>query len=388
MKASNDIANYRTGEFSALGAAPYLNAASLGPLPRRSRLAIQEFNRRRSEVQAMTLEDFTAPSVNVRERAGRLIGADPAEIALGANTSFGINLAAAGLDLPPDSVVLVSDREFPANVYPWMNRQRLRLELVPVTAEGWPDEDRLVERVGSAEVRIVALSSVQFHNGYLADLARIGTACRAHDTVFVVDAIQSLGQIPLDVSIAKADIVATGGHKWLCGPFGAGFAYVRRELQNRLDPVAVGWLGMRASAEIDSLLDYRWDFVADARRFEVGTHPLQDHAGLAASLELLMEAGVDAIQRHIASLLQPLRDWLADHDEVRALSSSDPRRQSGIVSFRPPNASAVFADLTGAGVVCSLREGGIRVAPHFYNSRDDIGRVLEVLEKGARREWK
>src|SRR5688500_17067690 len=173
--ASTRLETLRAREFSRMKGAAYLNAASLGPIPERARAAMEAFNTRRAEVQRMRDEDFIVPLQRTREAAARLIGASVDEIALVSSTSLGLNLAALGLGVPAKSTVVISDREFPANVYPWMARDRFRLEMVPVEANtGWPDEDRLLDRVARGDVSILSVSSVQFDNGYASDLAALG----------------------------------------------------------------------------------------------------------------------------------------------------------------------------------------------------------------------
>jgi cysteine desulfurase/selenocysteine lyase len=376
------LAEVRDREFPSLAGAAYLNAASMAPTPERTRRALDEMNRKRARITEWTDEDFAAPLRRARAAAARLVGADPDEIALGPNTSFGINLAAQCLPVPEGSTVVVSDREFPANVYPWMGPAcPARLEIVPADARGRPDEDRILERLDRGDVSIFALSAVQFATGWRADLPRLGRFCRERGIFFVVDAIQALGQLPVDVREAEVDVLATGAQKWLCAPFGTGFAYVRRELHERMEPHVVGWTSLRASADYAALLDYRWGFVPDARRFEVATPPFQDHAGLAASLELLLEVGPGRIQDHVRGLLEPLVAWLEAHPEVETVSDMSPERRSGIFCFRPPRAEAAFAALTEAGVTCVLREGAIRLSPHLYNDADDVARVIRVLER-------
>jgi cysteine desulfurase / selenocysteine lyase len=374
-------------EFPGLGASHYLNAASLAPLPERARSAMERYNAKRSAVQEMVEADFLLPPRLARERAARLIGASAEEIALGGNTSFGINLAAAGLDVPPGSTVLVTDREFPANVYPWMAQRRLRLELVPANPQGQPDEEAILARLEHDDVSIVSVSSVQFTDGYVLDLDRIGHACRSRGAFLVVDAIQSLGVLPLDVSRTPVDVVAVGAHKWLCGPLGAGFAYVRREVQPKLEPTSIGWSSFAAAQDLGALLDYDFRFLPDARRYEVATQPLQEYLGFAESLDLILEAGVDAIAAFVDHLLAPLRAWLAEQAEIEAVSSAGPGRRSGIVSFRTPDLPGTFRALAAGGVNCSRREGVIRVAAHFYNTEADTGRVLEILDGRMRRGW-
>jgi selenocysteine lyase/cysteine desulfurase len=380
-----DAAALRESEFPGVAEGVYLDAASMAPLPERSRRAVEEMNRSRSRILSLRGAELIDALHRSRVAAARLIGAEPEEIALGGNTSFGINVAATALPVEPGSTVVVSDREFPANVYPWMAMRDARLDVVPTDARGLPDEARLRERLDRGDVSIFAVSAVQFASGWRADLPRLGAFCRERGIWFVVDAIQSLGQLPLDVREAKVDVLASGGHKWLCAPFGTGFAYVRRELLARMEPRVVGWTGMEPCADLNSLLDYRWEPLADARRFEVATLPFPDFHGFAAALGLLMEVGVGRIAEHVLEVQEPLVAWLAEHPEVQVVSDLAPARRSGVLCFRPPEPEATHQALAAAGVVCALREGAIRVSPHLYNTADEMRRVVEVLERETSR---
>jgi cysteine desulfurase / selenocysteine lyase len=377
-----EVEALRHAEFPYVSGSAYLNAASAGPLPERTRRAVEAFNLRRSRIHQLDEADFSEPLHRCRAAAARLIGADVEEIALGGNTSFGINLAALGLPLERGTTIVTSEGEFPANVYPWMAQEErgVRCELVPAGDGGLPDEEALLARLKAGDVSVLALSSVQFGNGYRADLARFGAECRQRGIFFVVDAIQSLGHLPIDVAALGIDVLATGGHKWLCGPFGTGFAYVRRELQDALAPRVIGWQAMRACRDIARLTDYRWGFVSGARRYEVATPPFQDMVGLAHSLELLLEVGVARIERYVGTLLDRFLDWLGAQPAVEIVSDLRTEHRSGILAFRAPQPEQLFDRLEAAGVLCAYREGAIRVSPHFYNTWGDIERLIEVLD--------
>lgn len=382
-----DVDALRRTEFAGLGTAAYLNAASVGPLPERARGAVDAFHRRRSRVHELDEADFAEPLRRCRRAAALLVGAEADEIALGGNTSYGINLAALALPLERGRCIVTVEGEFPANVYPWMAQQArgARFELLPLDGRGRPDEERLLERLDGGDVAVLALSAVQFATGYRADLARLGRACRERGIFFVVDAIQALGQVPIDVRAMQIDVLATGGHKWLCGPFGTGFAYVRRELHEVLEPRVIGWTAMQACEDFTRLTDYRWGFVPDARRYEVGTPPFAELLGLAHSLELLLEVGVDAVERHVTALLAPLVERLRALPAVEIVSDLRPGRRSGIFCFRPPAADALYRALRAADVHCAVREGAIRLSPHLYNTAADIERVIDVLEREVER---
>lgn len=382
-----DTARIRREEFPELSPG-YLNAAAFTPQPLRSRRAVEEVHALRADPRGLSDPDLIGMLGRARTAVADLIAATETEVALAWNTSFGINLAARSLPIPEGSTIVVSDGEFPANVYPWMAAPGARLEIVPADSLGLPDEARLMERLERGDVSVLALSSVQFATGYRADIARFGRFCRERGIHFVVDGIQSVGQVPIDVSAMHIDLLAAGGHKWLCGPFGTGFVYVRNDLLEQLEPVLVGWTGMTASADIGSLTDYQWGLRPDARRFEVATLPFHDFAGFAASLELLMEVGVERIEAHLRRLLGPVVQWLREADGVELVTPHDPARSAGILAFRTPGIESVAAALQGAGIVCGQREGALRLAPHLYSTEAEMGTVLEVLEACRARGWR
>jgi selenocysteine lyase/cysteine desulfurase len=379
------VRELRDSEFPWTAATTYLNNASIGPLPERTRLALESFNAKRTAPHLLPDRALQGALADARAAAARLIGASPDEIALAPNTTTGINVAARALPLAPGEIVLVSDREFPANVYPWLalRDEGVVTELVPVTARGWPDEDRLVERLADPRVRVLAVSFVQFSNGYRADLARLSSACRAHGAALVVDAIQGLGNCPLDVRETPVDILATGGQKWLLSPWGTGFLYVRRELIERLRPKAVGWMAFEGTEDFTNLVKYGDTLRRDARRYEVGTIPFQDVLGMTTSLGLLAELTVPAIAAYTRALGEPLLAW-AHRRGVRVVSPTDERHRSSIVCLAPENAADAHRRLKAAGVICALREGAIRLSPHCFNTVEEIEKVVEVLEGSER----
>jgi cysteine desulfurase / selenocysteine lyase len=378
----DDVRRLRAAEFPELGEAAYLDAASMAPLPLRARRAMEGYNLARATPHALTGEHFEPTLARCRSAIARLVGAAEGEIGLVSNTSFGLNLAALGLPLGAGRCVLTTDGEFPANVYPWMSlRQRgVRFEMVDTTPAGQPDEARLIERMDQGDVAAVVISSVQFATGFRADLKRIGTECRRRGAFLVVDGIQSVGSLVLDLRELHVDVLACGGHKWLCGPFGTGFVFVRREVQEILHPRWIGWNAMRASQDLSRVTDYAWDFLPDARRYEAGTLPVQDLLGLAHSVELLLEVGIERIEDHVLRLTGIVAEGLRERAGYAVVSELDAARRSGILAVRTPSARRAHAALRAAGVHCAVREGAVRFAPHLYTSEDQMLRVLDVLQ--------
>jgi len=337
---------------------------------------------RRNRARGFQEEELGPLQRRCRGAAARLVGVSPDEIALSPNTSFGVNLAAALVGAGPAGSIVLSQGEFPANVLPWkaLERKGFRVELVPTDERGWPDEDALLRRLDGEDVRAVGISAVQYVTGFRADLEKLGPACRARGVLFCVDAIQALGVVPLDAAACGIDVLACGGQKWLCSPWGSGFTYVRRELQERFDPPMVGWLSVRGATRFEEGLGYDMEWVDNARKFELATLALQDHLGLARAIEIFLEVGLEEVEAHVVELHTPVLEWLEARPDAHLVTPRDPSRKAGILSFTVARLEQSVAALREEGVIFSVREGAIRLAPHFYNTVDEMEKVVEILD--------
>ncbi len=381
--AATRFAAVRAQEYCWTGERIYLNAASYGPLPERARAATEEFERRRQRAE-LADPHFTDSQVRARRAAARLVNATESEIALIPNTQVGINLAAhiVAKRAQGRRAIIVSDREFPANMYPWLAlaRDGFDLRVIPTTPQMTPDEGAIEQALLAGDVAALAISFVQFSTGYRADVARLGKLCRERDITFAVDAIQGVGAVPIDVHAAEIDVLACGAQKWLCSPWGTGFAYIRPELCAEIEPYLPGWLSFTGSRDYTRLTDYRYELRDDAERFEVGSLPFQSCVSFAEAVGLLADLGVDEIWSHIRGLQDRLIEWAAKRGDVDITSDLCESKRSGVLCLRPRNAAAAHAALLSARVTCAFREGSIRLSPHFYNSMDEIERVLDILD--------
>jgi len=379
-----DVAALRAAEFPWADRTEraYLNNASTGPLTERAIAASTEVVADRADPFRIDDDKHFAMLAETRQLAARLIGAEAAEIAILTNTTYGINIAAQTFPWEPGDVIVVHDREFPANMYPWLALEKRGVVVKRIPARDLlPDEDALIAAIAGPRVKVATVGWVSHSTGYKSDLERIGRACHAHGVRFVVDAMQGLGADFLSVRDCHIDVLACGGQKWLLGPWGSGFAYVRRELVASLDPNPVGWMAVKASDDFTRLLDYDLTWRDDARRFEVLTLPFQDIAGLCASLTLLHEIGLPAIAARVASLAGEIVAWAQARRDVKLVTPVDPARRAGIVSVITGDSAASSARLDAAGIAHSLREGSVRLSPHFYNTSDEIRRALAVLDE-------
>ncbi|HMA38549.1 MAG TPA: aminotransferase class V-fold PLP-dependent enzyme [Gemmatimonadales bacterium] len=375
------LRHLRTSEFPWTADTAYLNNASIGPIPERTRRILDAFNAKRTAPHLLPDRDLFAGLQAARDAAARLINADTGEIALATNTGFGLNLAAHALPLAQGDRVILSDREFPANVYPWLmlRKQGVEVTLAPCTREGWPDEDYLLSALHDPRVKVLAVSFVQFSNGFRADLKKLSAAARANGTMLVVDGIQGVGNSVLDVRETPVDILACGGQKWLLSPWGSGFVYVRKELIPTIEPAMIGWMAFEGTDDFSRLTEYNPTFRADARRFEMITLPYQDFYGFTQSVELLLEIGIPEIAEVTRSLHDPILNW-ADAHGMRVVSPRDERHRSAILCIAPDEPVEAYHAIKRARIVCSLREGAIRLSPHCYNTVGEMEKVLDVLE--------
>jgi len=318
-----------------------------------------------------------------KARLARLIGASPAEIAFTENVAYGINSAAGALPLRRGDNVILCDREFASNVYPWLRLEQAKgVQARIVPHDGGGLTVALLERYADENTRAVSVSSAEFADGFRADLAAIGDWCRAHRAYLVVDCAQSLGVMPMDVRKYHIDFLAGLSSKWLLGPFSTGFLYVRKELAEELLPPFVGADSVRG--DVDSV-QYALDLKEGAARFELGLPNAPGIAGLNASLALMEEVGLDCIHRQAWEVSGYFIRRLLELGVEPAPCALDDARRSTIVSFRLDRPEEGYRYLREHQIACSLRCGLIRTGIHGYNTAGEIDRAVEVLRDYLRR---
>jgi cysteine desulfurase / selenocysteine lyase len=365
-------------ELPVTEACVYLNHAGTSPLPRRSGQRMAEFAEVSSRTGDRVWSERMREAERVRGMAARLLGAaKPHEVAFVENTASALSLVAEGLDWQPGDNVVGAALEFPSNVYPWMSLAARGVEYRRAEErDGRIDPEELLSLVDD-RTRMLALSWVQYASGFRSDLARLGRACRERDVFFVVDVIQGLGALRLDVERDLVDVAAGSVHKWLLGPEGLALLYVSDRVVDRLRPVRSGWRSMREQ--------FQWthfgiDWNDGAKRFESGTLNIYGIAALGASLDLLNEAGIEAVESRVLALADRAARGLADLG-FHLVSSREPEETSGIVAATHPglNPSDLVRRLAGKDIVVAARAGRFRISAHFYNTEEEIDRCLTEL---------
>lgn len=355
----------------------FFDHAAVAPLPDTAAHAMAEYAQDLVENGIQSIGKYARRVAEVRRLAAQLLHAEPDDVAFVANTTHGIGLIAEGFRWQPGDNVVTAAEEYPSNLYPWMNLRPRGVEMRAVPSRGNRLEFADLAGAIDAHTRVVTISAVEFASGFRNDLAALGSLCRQKGIFFFVDAIQALGVLPINVADLPIDALAADGHKWLLGPEGAGIFYIRREWVDRLHPIGVGWNSVVEALNFDRI-DLR--FKPHAGRWEGGSHNVAGIVGLGASLELLLEAGIDAI----AARVLELTDYLCEHAAsagAEIFSSRAPGEKSGIVSLSVPGISPL--DLKRrceqAGVVVNVRGGRLRVSPHAYNTFEELDRFVGDL---------
>jgi selenocysteine lyase/cysteine desulfurase len=351
----------------------YLNHAAVAPLSRRAAEAMQGLAQDALEFGSEHYPAWMAAYEGVRTAAARLINSSPSEIAIVKNTSEGIATVAIGIDWKPGDIIVAFEEEFPANFYPWKRLEAKGVQIRRLSI--FDDPERIDEAAKGA--RLLAISYVQYLSGYRVDLDLIGEICRRHGCFFFVDAIQGLGVFPVDVESSHIDALAADGHKWLLGPEGCGILYVRREVQDQIEPVEFGWTNVAKYADYSSR---DMTLRADAGRYECGTMNTIGCFGLRAALDLLLEAGIDNVSATVQGLADEIWNGALEHG-YETLGKRTQATGAGIVSIRKPGVESQFIvrKLREAGFIAAPRQGWVRIAPHFYIAPWEIEALIREL---------
>lgn len=357
----------------------YLNSAAVAPLPT---IAVEAVNRQLRDVSengSANFLDWVATKNRARAIIAQMLRVRAEQIAFMRNTSDGLATVANGLKWQAGDNIVTFAREFPANFYAW---RRIRdafgveLRLCP-ERNGRIDSDEFVSLI-DANTKIVSISAVQFASGFRADLERVGRVARAHDALFVVDIIQALGTTPFDLEAQLVDVAAGASHKWLCAPEGGGILYLSDRARTRVEPTLVGWISVDDAWNFEN---YEQDFKPNALAWETGTGAASLFYGLEQSAKLLFETGAERIESYLEDLTDYLCESLAGKN-YEIVSSRAAGEKSQIVCIKHNDGllpAEIAKHLESERIIVSPRGDRIRIAPHFFNNREDIERLADNL---------
>lgn len=357
----------------------YLNSAAVGTVPTVSVEAVYSQLKDVSENGTVNFNDWIATKNRARNLVAQMLNVKSEQIAFLRNTSDGFASVAGGMSWQKDDNIVSFEKEFPANFYPWRRiRDEFGVELrLCEEREGRIDLDEFISLIDS-NTKLVSISAVQFASGFRADLERIGEAARKVDALFAVDIIQGFGAMPLDLSANFIDIASGASHKWLVAPEGCGILYLSDRARERVKPTLVGWISVENPWDFE---DIEQDFKPNALAWESGTGGSALFYGLEESLKLLNEAGIENIEKYLKELTDFLCELIAGKN-YEIVSSRAKGEKSQIVCVKNRNgltSNEIAKHLQNENIVVSPRGDRLRIAPHFYNNREDIEKLVEHL---------
>lgn len=364
-------------EFPVTSEIIFFDHARVAPLPKRVKQVVTAFIDDATRFGTAHYETWVLELERTRKKFAELINANPDEIAFVKNTSEGISIVANGFDWQLGDNVVIPDIEFPANVYPWWNLKQRGVETRMVkSVEGRVLFDELIKQVDN-RTRILSISSVECNSGFRSNLNRLGTFCKEKEILFFVDAIQSLGVLPLDVKKDHIDFLSADGHKWMLSVEGLGGFYISKNVVDRIRPTTMGW-GNVVNAE--NFMDYDFTLQKDAKKFEEGTpNTISIHA-FGAALGLLLETGIDNIEKRVITLGDYIIAEL-NRRNIKIYSSTLLNERSGNISFiLDKDVSKLYSFMLENKVKLTVRDGLVRFSPHFYNNEDEVLQVFDLLD--------
>jgi len=313
--------------------------------------------------------------LNTRKRIAELIHASYNEICMVSSTSEGINIIARGLNLKKGDNVVLAEYEFPANVVPWLNLKKDGVEIKKVKSEYGQDPTRKIFDAVDKNTKVLTLSFVEWIDGFKFNLEEVGNFCKEKGIIFVVDGIQGTGVLELDVKASHISFLSAGGFKWLISPTGTGFIYVNKNILPEID---LKYLSYQSITSSIMHFDFNLNLKEDATRFRLGAISDTGIAAMEKSMELILEIGIETIQKQVLDLTGYAATEL-EKKGYTVMSTMEPENRSGILSFDGKDIREKYKKLVENNVILSLRNNWIRIAPHFYNNRDDVDKMLEFL---------
>jgi cysteine desulfurase/selenocysteine lyase len=359
----------------------YFNHAATGPLSTFVTNKLNEYLKERSLEKIDNFPKVKDYVKSTKEDLGKYLNCSPDRIAYTDNTTNGINILASGINWSKGDRILLNDIEFPANVYPFLNLQKGGVIIDFVKShDGIVSADDIISNI-RPDTKLVSISFVQFLTGYRADLEKIGEYCKEKGIIFCVDAIQGLGALRLDVKKCKVDFLSCGTQKWMLGLQGFAFIYLTEDLQDKLQPKYAGWLSVENAWDF---LHYELIPLKSAERFQYGTI---SHIGVFAfrgALDFFQTFRWEDIEKQTIEVASYLSNQLEEIGIKTFLAGCSKGNLSGIVSFKHNESQKVYDYLTSNQISCAVREGVIRLSPHFYNTFEECDKLVGILKKNNR----
>lgn len=355
----------------------YFNHASTGPMSKPVIEALNEYIKLRSEEKIDDYKKLLKLTKESKILLGGLINSEPGRIAFTQNTSAGINIIAQGIHWKKGDEILLNNIEFPANVYPFLNLKDYGVNVKFIEADnGIVTADDLINAI-TPSTKLISVSYVQFLSGYRIELEKLGKVCREKGIILSVDAIQGIGALSIDVKKCNIDFISCGTQKWLLGLQGMGFIYVNEDLQNKMKTIPVGWLSVENAWDFTT---YDFNLKKTANRFQGGTLNAAGIYALHSALGVFNRYGFNEIEETVLNNTNYFINQLSSAGFEPILKNLPEKNLAGIVSIKSEKGAHILDSLVKNNIIAAVREDVVRFSPHFYNTKQEIDKVVAELK--------
>lgn len=383
MTSPSDISSYQK-DFADFKDDIWLNAASEGPLPNVAVAALQEAVAWKKLPQNLTLDKFARIPTELKESIGRLINVSPRDVILGNSASYGLHLLANGLPWKEGDEIIVMQNDFPTDILPWLGVAKQGVCVTQLPAKNKVLTPEELEAHITKKTKLFCISHIHTFSGITLDVKGLGDVCRRKKIIFVLNLSQSAGTMPLDLSGWNVDAAVCAGYKWLCGPVGTGFCWMKPELREKLTLNNSYWPTVLSDEDLRSEGPIILKELTSARKYDVfGTANFFNFVPFKVGIDYLLGVGIEKIRAHHDKLLDCFIQKL-NSSEYTLLSPEKGATRSSLLYFSCQDKSKnsdLYKRLIAARIFSAFWKGNIRISPHIYNTVTDIDHIINFLDK-------
>jgi cysteine desulfurase / selenocysteine lyase len=375
--------NYKE-DFASFEGKIWLNAASEGPLPLAAAESLQQCVEWKSKPYRLDIPKFNSVPKELKKSIGRLIGVKDKDVILSNSASYGLHILSNGISWREGDEILLMQNDFPSDILPWLALERKGVKVIQIPPEEkilYPNE--LLENI-TVNTRLFCISHVHTFTGFTLEIEKFAEICKDRGIIFVLNLSQSVGTRPVDISSFPVDAVVCAGYKWLCGPYATGFCWIKPELRNELHLNQAYWGSLLSAEELTREGPLTLKDLKTARKYDVFCPAnFFNFVPFKTAIDYWLEVGVDNVHAYHNELIDKLVNWLnGRHYDL--ISPKEGRLRSSLVVLSHKNKDRnkkIFKDLTGQGIYAALWKGNLRIAPHIYNTEEEIEQLVQALDR-------
>jgi len=364
----------------------WLNVASEGPIPLVAKKSLEEAIEWKLSPHLLTIHKFHQVPLQLKTSIAKLLHVEPDDIILGNSATYGLHLLANGLSFKPQDEIVVLQNDFPTDILPWLSLESKGIKIRQLKAFNHVLTVEEIRQAITQKTKLICLPLIHSFSGWKEDIKAIGDLCHSHGIILVVNLSQAIGAFDVDLTQWKVDAVVSAGYKWLLGPYGTGFCWIKKKLREQINYPQNYWISLMDEKSLSHEGEIKLQDVHTARRYDIfGTANFFNYVPWNASIEYLISVGLQNINLHNSVLVDQMIDGL-DTKKYDLISPREKKERTNIVVFscKEPSKNAKLNEvLKSQGIHLALWKEKLRVSPHLYNKVSEIEKLLKVVNQYA-----